>query len=156
MKSPTTFYGDTKSIAYSVSEKDYDDERKVQVNCDTPEDYGMDVQEGNSPPYLCDDHHHIRGVISNVHLVHAKTEKLTYERHQMEMKPSPLVLDSLVMQQDTNNNNNSESYLNLVPPPPHLAAELGRKCMSFNAEQVNNSAQGLVDEGGRGSEGEII
>lgn len=153
MKSPTSFYADpsSKVAVYACSEKDYDD-RKVLQNCDT-QDYVMNgggvVKSPTSSSYYGDNHNHspshnpnLNGVIGNIHFVRAKTEEVSsYEGHHLGMKPTSLQVHhemDMVMHQDANNNNNNlEPFMNLVPPPPHLAAELGRKCMSFNAEQVN-------------------
>lgn len=114
----------------------------------------MDVVVGKSPSeaYYNTSDHNLNSVIGNIHLVRAKTDDITYDGHQLSMKASPLVAhhhheDLQAMGHDSNNNDNShhllhgsgETFLNLVPPPPHLAAELGRKCMTFNAEQVSSA-----------------
>lgn len=98
----------------------------------------------------------LNGVIGNIHLVRAKTEDVVgpYEVHQMGLKSSSLAQLGEEMHvihhhhnshpHDSNNNsthNSIEPFLNIVPPPPHLAAELGRKCMAFNAEQVTIQKQ---------------
>ena len=92
-------------------------------------------------------------MIGNIQLVRAKTEVVNYEAHQMGIKSSALVHLGEEMgmhhhHQDSNNNHHhhlgSEPFINIVPPPPHLAAELGRKCMAFNAEQVSGAFP-LVD-----------
>lgn len=147
VKSPNPLHS-----VYST-EKDYDDQR-FQHSCDT-QDYGLEggVKSPTNSSYYGDHspNQNLNGVIGNIHLVRAKTEEVSsYDGHQL-LKSSSLVHlgDELGMHHhhqhhishDSNNNSShnssSESFLNLVPPPPHLAAELGRKCMAFNAEQVN-------------------
>lgn len=147
LKSPTSFYADptSKSSLYACSEKDYEDRKVHPSNCDT-QDYVMNG--GIKSPSYYGDHSpnhnpNLNGVIGNIQFVRAKTEEVSYDGHHLGMKPSALMQQhelDMAMHQDANNNNNSghiEPFMNLVPPPPHLAAELGRKCMSFNAEQVN-------------------
>lgn len=156
LKSPTSFYADptTKSSLYACSEKDYEDRKVHPSNCDT-QDYVMNG--GIKSPSYYGDHSpnhnpNLNGVIGNIQFVRAKTEEVSYDGHHLGMKPSALMQQhelDMAMHQDANNNNNSghiEPFMNLVPPPPHLAAELGRKCMSFNAEQVN-TRQPLEEDG---------
>lgn len=116
----------------------------MHQNCDSS-DYGMDMVK--SPTYYGDSpSHNLNGVIGNIHLVRAKTDDMSYDGHQMSLKPSLILAntgsqnilnpDTMSMHQDANNN--SEPFLDLVPPPPHLVAELGRRCLAFNPEQVNS------------------
>lgn len=104
----------------------------------------------------------LNGLIGNIHVVRAKTEELSsYDAHQLSLKPTALDSQNIVLlggagegggsngtsnedlsmnANDSNNNiNHSEPFLSLVPPPPHVAAELGRRCLAFNNEQVSEA-----------------
>lgn len=156
LKSPNAIH--TIPTSVYATDKDYEDQR--YHSCDT-QDYGggMEQQTIKSPTnssYYGEHSPNLNGVIGNIHLVRAKTEDVVgpYEVHQMGLKSSSLAQLGEEMHvihhhhnshpHDSNNNsthNSIEPFLNIVPPPPHLAAELGRKCMAFNAEQVTIQKQ---------------
>lgn len=165
MKSPNSIHALTTTL-YAVDKESYEDQQqRFQAQCDTL-DYAMDNEVVKSPTnssYYSDHRHHLsppnhaqpplNGVIGNIQLVRAKTEEVSsYNDPHLSLKSSATLGhhlnhhhlgEEMLLQHDANNNNNNnihgEPFLNLVPPPPHLAAELNRKCMGFNAEQVNTT-----------------
>lgn len=108
-------------------------------------------------------------MLGNIHVVRAKTEDLaSFDGHQMPLKPSALASlgsaqnilliggnggsggggganEDLSMHTSDSNNNHSEPFLSLIPPPPHVAAELGRRCLTFNNEQVRGGGGGGIN-----------